>query len=206
MPLNAPELTRSTMSRCSTTSTSTATPWPTADLASVVWECLSETIEKLEEQELGDHQGGHRQEQLTAAAASWLDNYAAAYLLLKRVVSVKAEAKSHRLLWDLASDEAAPLFALGTAPATLRRATGMQAVAWHYLESIALAEPEAPERYPLLRAALDAGRVVGAGLPTPGRRPLRIVEEDDTVPVDEQVRFGMAGMPPADHMRRRQLR
>jgi len=126
---------------------------------------------------------------------------------LTRVVKAKSEAKSHLLLRDLGSDDTTFL-SVGTACPAVRhdlRATGMQAVAFCYFEPTAFIELAPPERYPLLRAALAAGRLDGAGLPTVGRRTLRIVDEDGAAPIDEQVRFGTGGSPPADHVRRRRL-
>jgi hypothetical protein len=203
MLLKKVDSTKSTTSRSTAPSTSTATPWPTIDvqlMASGSWDWLSEPHEEAEDHELAlDH---------FSAAAARLTEFGSAYETLTRVVKAKAEAKSHLLLRDLGSDDTTFLY-VGTACPAVRhdlRATGVQAVAWGcYFEPMAFIEPAPPERYPLLRAALAAGRLDGAGLPTVGRRTLRIVDEDDAAPIDEQVRFGTGGSPPADHVRRRRL-
>lgn len=207
MPLDVAETTRSTTLRCSpTTSTSTATVWPTVDMTSVAWECLFAPTSGREDHEAEDHEP----EDFATVAAEWLNDYMAVSLVLRRVVSAAAAAKSQLLLRDLVSDEGPFLLKVGTAPATWRRKppeTGMQAVAWpYYLEETAAAESPPPNRYPLLQAALDAGQLEGGGLPTPGRRTLRIVEENDVAPVDEQVGFGTLGIPSEDRVRRRRLR
>lgn len=203
MLLDMAETTRSTTSRSAAPSTSAATPWPTVDIQQMtgtVWNRLSPPHEEPE-----DHEPCH----LSTSATQWLTEYVSAYALLTRVFKANAQAKSELLLRDLGSHESAFLFA-GTASATPRRnasETGVQAVTgYNYFELMAFTQPAPPDRYPLLRAALDAGRIEGAGLPAPGRRALRIVEEDDVALVDEQVRFGTAGRPPADHARRRRLR
>jgi hypothetical protein len=64
------------------------------------------------------------------------------------------------------------------------------------------AGPQSASRYPLLARAVRDGRVTGRGLPRPGRRTLRLVDDDTPLGEAEQVRFGASGAVPLDHVRR----
>jgi hypothetical protein len=63
--------------------------------------------------------------------------------------------------------------------------------------------PQVNPAMPRLAAALREGRINGQGLPRPGARRLRYVEDDpDTATEEEQIGFGRAGDPPAEMHRR----
>lgn len=205
MLLKKVDSTKATASRPVAPSTSTATSWPTIDvqhMATGFWDWMSGPHGEPEDHELVVDD--------VSAAAVRLAAYGSAYATLTRLVKATAKARSHLLLRDFVPDDSTSPYA-GTASASSRHGdlseTGVWIAAWdYYFEPTAFVEPAPPERYPLLRAALAAGELDGAGLPTVGRRTLRIVDEDDAATTDEQVRFGAGGSPPTDHVRRRRLR
>lgn len=60
---------------------------------------------------------------------------------------------------------------------------------------------EPTSHYPLLTRAIRSGRITGRGLPKPGSRTLRLVE-DYALTEAEQISFGATGAAPPDHVRR----
>jgi len=197
MPLDVAERPKSTMSRRSATSTFATTVWPTVDVPDMM-----DVFRHYVPTQTRRCEG----EPLATAATGWL----AMFELLKRLGSAKGEAQSNALLRDLGSDRLLFSYGRGTAPTTSRRPleTGLQADGWQRFLEGAVTDQAPPTRYPILRAALDTGQLeAGAGLPTPGHRPLRIVEEEPgPASVDEQVQFGTPGLLPTGRVRRRRLR